>query len=141
MGCDIHLHVEVRINDKWEHYAAPFINRDYMLFAKLANVRNNGSVSPVMLPRGLPTDMSIITKIDADRWGLDKHDASGLSTTEIEKVENWWNRTFLERDRITFGMEEQWGYLFGNSLSGIAKYPDSYPPEITDVRIVFWFDN
>ena len=40
MGCDIHLHAEIKVNGKWEHYAHPHIRRDYRLFAKMASVRN-----------------------------------------------------------------------------------------------------
>lgn len=27
MGCDIHLHIEVKINGAWEHYATPRVDR------------------------------------------------------------------------------------------------------------------
>ena len=141
MGCDIHLHVEIRVNDKWEHYSEPYITRDYELFTKLANVRNDSKVVPISDPRGLPTDISSVTALCAEWCAADWHSHSWLSAAEIREVEEWW----LARERYQgghrFGIEQIWGYLFGNSLSGVVESSTGYPPEVTDVRIVFWFDN
>lgn len=136
MGCDIHFHVEVKINGKWEHYSHPSIQRYYYLFAKLAGVRNSEGIKPVVEPKGLPSDMSNLTKIDADYWGLDRHSSSWLNAKEIAKVESWWND--LDNGSIE---SEVWGYLFGNPISGPEEGGAGYPREIEDVRIVFWFDN
>ena len=70
MGCDIHPHVERRVNGKWERvpYAPEEISRrNYDTFAILGNVRNGrgfaGVVTGSGLPyisdsRGLPPDMA-----------------------------------------------------------------------------------
>ena len=45
MSCDIHLHVEVKVNGKWLHYDKvgmhPFF---YEMFAKMAGVRGSAGV-------------------------------------------------------------------------------------------------
>lgn len=42
MGCDIHLHSEVMVDGVWHHHAKGQVERNYRLFAKMANVLNDG---------------------------------------------------------------------------------------------------
>lgn len=82
MGCDIHMTIEVRDGDKWrrvdkcpprpcwcdgkiaDHWKcggtgideSPYHDRNYAVFAALANVRNDGNIKPISEPRGLPDD-------------------------------------------------------------------------------------
>jgi hypothetical protein len=42
--------------------------RNYSLFALLANVRNSAGVKPISEPRGLPEDVSEIVKKISDQW-------------------------------------------------------------------------
>lgn len=75
MGCDIHMYMEKKVNDRWEtadffHYAPnrrgemeltriEFMgDRNYKLFARLADVRNGYGVQPIAYPRGVPKDLS-----------------------------------------------------------------------------------
>jgi hypothetical protein len=70
MGCDIHPHVERRVNGHWERIPdAPtsISNRNYDVFAILANVRNGygfaghptgGGLPVIAEPRGLPADIA-----------------------------------------------------------------------------------
>jgi len=40
MGCNIHGFVEVKTHDRWDPWLTePFLDRDYRVFAKLANSR------------------------------------------------------------------------------------------------------
>ena len=119
MGCDIHAHVEIEVAGKWEHYSCLDIDRDYDLFARMANVRNRGSVNPISTPRGLPIDASVISKLESDSDGSDGHSHSWLNLGELK-----------EFDQGLFG------WLFGNHLSEFIV-PDS----VSDVRLVFWYDN
>ena len=34
MGTDMHLHIELKIDGRWEHWSAPRIDRNYEFFAK-----------------------------------------------------------------------------------------------------------
>jgi len=67
MGADIYVHIEV-INPRVksiDHVAEVDIERDYLLFALLAGVRNDpretSDSRPVASPKGLPTPVSLPT--------------------------------------------------------------------------------
>ncbi len=141
MGCDIHLHVEILVNEKWEHWNHPLIQRDYSLFTKMAGVRNYDGITPVALPRGLPADMSVPTKLDADRWEGDAHSGSWLSDIEAGEVQRWYEELHsgLPRHPPVFG------YLFGSYIDSHVRYEDSKKQlaelGVTAARVVFWFDN
>ncbi len=140
MGCDIHLHAEVKINGKWEHYNHPHISRNYGLFSKLAGVRGCGDADAIAEPRGLPGDISVSTRFDADQWGSDGHSHSWLSATEAGEVQQWHEEACLERHHPPL-----FGYLYGNSID-CYTVPDSDSARLRklgfqDARIVFWFDN
>ena len=64
MGCDIHFHIELKNGNEWVYYANPSLERNYKLFAFLANVRNDFKIIPISKPKGLPKDASLITKIE-----------------------------------------------------------------------------
>lgn len=137
MGCDIHIHAEVKIEGKWEHYDQPDCRRDYDLFEKMAGVRGDIK-NAIAAPRGIPEDASTMTKFDAERWDSDGHSHSWLSAQEIYELAEWDEAR--SKTRTVFGREwDQW--LFGNSYSGFIKYPEDRPEGVEDVRFVFWFDN
>ena len=135
MGCDIHLHTEVKIHGKWEHYGSPNVPRDYGLFALMAGVRKGNDDKPISLPRGLPKDVSTLTKFASDYMGSDGHSHSYLNANEIIILEKYY------ADQGEHWPERRWGYLFGNSWGGFIIYPEERPSGIEDVRFVFWFDN
>ena len=91
MGCDIHLHQEIKVDGKWEHYRACNVPRDYRLFCKMAGVRSSSCHGepnePISTPRGVPGDISVVTKISLDRWSADGHSHSWLNAAEIAEVE------------------------------------------------------
>jgi hypothetical protein len=146
MGCDIHLHIEVKLNGKWEHYAAPSVNRYYVMFERMAGVRGD-ITNAISIPKGLPEDVTTITRYDADRMGSDGHSHSWLGVDELMKLEDWlktelrlYNGIYSHPD---LEHEILHCYFFGNSFTGIKRYPTDYRgmPEIENVRFVFWFDN
>jgi hypothetical protein len=153
MGCDIHLHIEIKLNGKWEHYATPSLKRKYRLFAAMADVRNGDDITPIAYPRGFPIDASLITTIDYERFGLDAHSASVFYEEDIERLVFWLKeeKKRLEAEdesRIDlFTCDLEWDilnrtYLFGNAILDMWKYPDEWQPEgYEGVRFVFWFDN
>ena len=145
MGCDIHLHIEVKINNEWRHWATPSIDRDYKLFAKMAGVRNCYEVEPIAEPKGMPTDCSFTTGFEHDRWGVDGHSHSWFGIEEIKQLAEYAEQELSQihggRSLIFEYDILKGSYLCGNSFAGLLKYPDDYPKEIQDVRFVFWFDN
>lgn len=141
MGCDIHLHIEVKVNGKWEHWSAPNVNRSYRLFALMAGVRNYYEIAPVAQPKGFPEDASALTKFDYENWGADAHSTSWLSGEELDLLDSRLKET-LQPDDQYMGLEGDvfHTYVFGNGFN-VKKYPGDYPVGVEDCRAVFWFDN
>ena len=138
MGCDIHLHIELKIKGQWRHYNHPRVPRVYDLFAKMAGVRNYDGIEPIAEPKGLPDDVAFITKFCSDRLGIDGQSHSWLGLDEIKTL----YECICERLDVKISIDKEYfGYLFGNSFPGFLEYPQDYPSELEDVRFVFWFDN
>jgi len=137
MGCDIHLHVEIKVKGKWMHYNHPQIDRDYILFAKMVGVRNSSKIEPISRARGLPTDITKSTRYDYELWPEDYHHMSWLSAEEVDVLENWYNA----EGTTVHGFNGEFGYLMGNSFGGFLRYPEERAEGLEDFRFVFWFDN
>ena len=143
MGCDIHAHIEIKVNSEWLYYTQADIERSYNTFAKMAGVRNfQDNITPIAWGRGLPIDISLMTKLHRKYWGLDGHSDSWLTYDEIVSLIDWMSDDneggFQSPEYIFFGERV---YLFGNTVYCWKKYPDEYPDFIEDIRLVFWFDN
>ena len=107
MGCDIHVCCEFK-NNKGEwincdhfkinpYYRPEYIesgeqeweiipiydDRNYSLFATLANVRNYGGTTVISEARGLPDDIHPLTKKIVDDWGCDGHTHSYYTLREL----------------------------------------------------------
>lgn len=150
MGCDIHLHIEIKINNEWHHYNHPQIGRNYDLFTKMASVRNySDEIDPISKPKGFPEDTSFTTKFDYERWDSDAHSASWLGAKEIKELAEWWAEKYKNEQFPKAWFETtgggNFGYLFGNSYEHFLEYRGKegggYPSELRDVRFVFWFDS
>lgn len=112
MGCDIHTRVEYldrngnwvcgdffRVNPYYrgdspsesDPYSVVGLcdERDYSLFAVLANVRNYGDTDYIDEPRGIPEDACARTRNDYAVWGDDAHSASWFTLKELME----WNET------------------------------------------------
>ena len=138
MGCDIHIHTEVKINGEWHHYSIPDVSRNYHLFAKMVGVRNyNNTIDPISPPKGIPQDATFLTKYDAEAWGIDGHSHSYLVPNEIQELND-----FVKDDMDTnlFFLEGVFGYLFGNSWN-LTTSPNDSRKDVEDFRFIFWFDN
>jgi len=134
MGCDIHLHTEIKVNGEWHHYSNPDMGRWYELFGIMAGVRRQDE-EPIVPPRGLPDDMTLITRMDADEWKYDGHSYSWFGPEEIKTLSKWM--VAQRDDWPSYDLEHGWvGYLFGNGWSSWEENP-----QIEDIRFIFWFDN
>lgn len=150
MGCDIHLHTEVKIGGVWLHYGCPDVTREYKVFAKMAGVRNREycPFTPLASPRGMPSNASALTRFACKAYGVDGHSHSWLGAKEISQLVD-----FIDDDlklaghlgHVGFWSCENFGYFFGNTWEGFWKYSDDNnsgtPNGVEDVRFVFWFDN
>jgi hypothetical protein len=138
MGCDIHVHTEIKLDGVWEHYGSPDVDRNYLLFEKMAGVRGD-SANAISAPKGLPDEAAKVTKFACDVFGGDDgHSHSWLSSQEIEELYVWWEKKqpFSNWTGGYGGIEQQFGYLFGN-----AWMKENMPERVTDFRWIFWFDN
>lgn len=148
MGCDIHLHREVRRNGKWEciepaneeppfddeqcvpNFDAPHYSRDYWLFGLLSRgVRTEWPFS--FAERGLPNDVSPELKHDSDKWDSDGHSHSWLGLEEL-KTKAAELLLISHPKAITLSASVR-------HLVGFLEWPEGTADE--DCRIVFWFDN
>lgn len=111
----------------------------------MAGVR--GDVSKAIVPpRGLPDDISIVTKIAANHMGVVGHTHSWLTSSEFKVIYEFHKSLYdLEKygESVNWWKidEDQYGYLFENGFEGFEPGSESYPKEIEDFRLVFWFDN
>ncbi len=140
MGCDIHLHIEVKIDKQWRHLGCPQVKRNYALFAKMAGVRNSDSIEPIALPKGLPSDITFLTNYDHERMKTDAHSQSWLNADEIAKLDNWLSRETMWDKFISLEYSLINLYLFGNGFGDFKEFPDDFPKSLEDVRFIFWFD-
>lgn len=150
MGCDIHPHVEVRINGTWHHWSAPRIERDYSLFARMADVRNGepgnpNHVVPIASPRGLPPDgVSIPTEIAWHEDDGDGHSHSWLSGDEVEDLIAWHYEYLTKKLLVTppraATLRDAFGYGLGGDGLG-EKAMKYWPVGVEAFRLVFWFGN
>lgn len=141
MGCDIHLYQEQKIDGQWKstdvwsdkykegrqtvaYDDMAYHDRNYNLFAILANVRNGGTFgdtktgigfNPISLPRDLPADVSEQVCAASHEWGEDGHSHSWLTLREILDF-NWNQKTTLS------GWVDSRNYQTWKSRG----YPESY---------------
>lgn len=140
MGCDIHFYVEKRNGqgvwesaDEWiaanpvfqdddepafhiEYGKHWYSNRNYGLFAILADVRNGvgfagcdtgDRLHPIAELRGLPDGLSENIQIVSDYDGEDGHSHSWLTLNEL--LEYDWTQTVVERGYIQSAVYYTWG--------------------------------
>lgn len=162
MGCDIHSHVEKRVNGQWlaadnwvkdppdwysEGEEIPLVvpfneqiygDRNYNLFAILANVRNGCGFAGIKTgsgfniisePRGIPEDACEEYKLCAERYGIDGHSHSWLTLDEVLSFD-WTQTTMLEGDvdiKNYFetklrGEPKEWcGAVLGNDIEHVTN--------------------
>lgn len=167
MGCDIHMHVEFKksnwTNDiGWKcgdyftivdptdpkcepEYVGLCENRNYDLFAVLADVRNYGDFKCISSPRGLPDDVTDYVEKAYEEWSFDAHSTSYLTMREIvefheaEKPTNMFGRYILEPliERLVRRADEL--YILYD-FEAHDPTPSALR-KMEDIRIVFWFDN
>ena len=96
----------------------------------MAGVRNEYNLTPISRPKGLPEDLTLLTKMDYERCPEDWHDASWLGPVEIH---------ILSKVYDLFHLEILHTYLFEGEFTSFLESPEDYPEGLGDVRFVFWF--
>lgn len=158
MGTDIHVYIEQKkfknenstmfkwiSVDEWiydtfsEEMEVPFSkrywkDRNYLLFAILANVRNRYNVQPISAPKGLPDDVSPEVKNQSDEENGDAHTRSWLTLKEL--IEYDWQQTMEDDNEVISPYEELVIPFVSAFIPRLSKIDE---PE--NIRMVFWFDN
>ncbi len=141
-GSPYELHLHRVEGDPPFKTAEPTIDRNYLLFAVLANVRNSFGFAgldagdPIAFiddPRGLPEDCSLEWKELVDQWGVDGHSHSYFTVAEIQDWDGWDQITV---NRAVTSASEYEEYM----LTG--KQPSSTCLEISGRNVVTvpWWD-
>ncbi len=138
MGCDIHAMWQAQIDGAWTDIESEYNqDRNYRLFAVLANVRNYGGgfenilhsmdvVHPISLPRGYPEDFEVSDEGDhpiSDMKHLDK-----------------WEQENNEGDHRTYKWmgDHSHSWLLGSEM--LTWWEVSAPSEPTIERCAHFFD-
>lgn len=108
----------------------PYDNRNYRLFALLADVRNwDGSgITPIKQPKGVPKDASKVYLKEVERWDGDGHSHSYFTYKQLVDA--------LEVATAIEGVREDYLDLLHNLQGLYWGYKG-----VKEVRIVFFFDN
>lgn len=159
MGCDIHFYVERLENGEWvsadqwekpawsdnENYLevpydkAFYHDRNYSLFAILANVRNGygfadvdtgDGFNPIDMPRDTPGDMSQPVAAEFFRWGVDAHSASYFTVQELLSYD--WTQVTNKRGVVSAKEYAQWGMWARKHGLG----PESYSGGVSGGNVV-----
>lgn len=138
-------------------------NRDYDVFAILADVRNGRGFAgiktgegfvPISEPKDLPIDVSEEVKKESDYWGGDGHSHSYLTLKELLTYD-WHGQTTKKEGMVTKISYYEAARDFVDEvipalkkLVHTSKQDSGFPfleklteEQTEDVRIVFWFDN
>ena len=107
-------------NGDWECFHI-YDDRNYNLFSFLADVRNDGSITPLDEPRGIPKDASDSYLWACKIWNGNAHSHSWFLLEELLKVdEKFWRDIYAP--------------AFYEKLLEISEDP-------TEIRVCFFFDN
>lgn len=145
MGCDIHCYAEKRNKDgKWEIVGdnyQPYGNRNYNLFAILANVRNGTAFAgcktgegfnPISNPKGVPSDASEEYASLSEQWDSDGHSHSYFTLRELldydwtqtTQLQGWVNMVDWEKFNLygkKYPPQNYCGRIYGNNVEHISE--------------------
>ena len=128
MGVCIHGLMEIKVAGSWHGIHREW-GRNYNLFALMAGMRNENNLTPVSQPKGLPDDVSVLTRIENNEWGDDALSESWLSLMEVEIV--------ARRIEILDGKPCR-------DIEGVKYHLRRYlqnHESVVETRLVFWFSN
>ena len=166
MGCDIHMHVEVKSpNGSWSHVFSPWCPRNYTLFGYLAGVRHHAKFP--MEPQGFPKDADYVTieayteEIVSDEEYQNACEScfTGISQSKFEEYlakgyvqrfdekrivgQDWHTVSHLNYGAFVMQLEraEREDSSVMLEYRAIANYMNTFESVDKETRIVFWFDN
>lgn len=108
MGCDIHEYLEYKEDGVWKLGPEINLERNYDMFAILADVRNYDGFEQIVEPRGVPAD-SCQEILDAcAQWEGDGHSHSYLTLADILNFD--WTKTITQSGFVAYRGYASWRY-------------------------------
>lgn len=125
MGCDIHLYLEKKVDNKeWAYIEEGDVGRDYDLFGFLAGVRGYKEEQHFER-KGLPDDMSAEVQKECNDYGSDGHSHSWLTLKELHTVD-WNSDTFMIKKSGIMN-NDQWEKFQDTVKAGKPDFSLTYP--------------
>jgi hypothetical protein len=116
----------------------PYNRRSYVLFAILADVRNNWEIKPIAPPKGNPKQASPEWYAEVGKWEGDGHSHSWYTLAELEAVD--WTQKIVDGTKL-LTWAECVGNFFTHTMPELAMIAKAAEVSHDDIRIVFFFDN
>ena len=136
MGADIHAHVEVKIDGKWEYLSKITCDRWYNAFAWLSGVRSYSKDDWAFKDCRSLYEIPLSKEGEEEyrRWGSDAHSITVIHEEKLrqrfaEKLATMPNAQERKKD-----WEDSWLGTWVDICAGLKTYYD-------DVRVVMWYDN
>lgn len=140
MGASIHTHIEYKTADgRWLHWGTPHAKPNYRLFALIAGIRNeDNGIRPMFPPRGLPEDLSEVTKIalEQDDMNYKTKGHTWFTADEFVELQKRWTGMNPDWRPLQSDFEETVFQSYGPGGSALASHKG-----FEDMRAVFWFDD
>ncbi len=114
------------------------MNKNYLLYAALGDVRNYDSIPYIQRLRGLPGDATAIVKEEADI----AYDSVGKGYVTAKELDNYYN-TYIndENDavRAAAGFVREVYLTLLHICFGVRNNQEEFL-DIDDTRLIFWFE-
>ena len=114
------------------------LEKNYLLYAALGDVRNDNSIPYIQRLRGIPKDATDIVKEEAE----DAYDSIGKGYVTAKELESYYH-TYInnEDETIRAAAGFIWDlYLYLLHITfGVRNYEEKHL-DIDDTRLIFWFE-
>ena len=114
------------------------LEKKYLLYAALGDVRNDNSIPYIQRLRGIPKDATDIVKEEAE----DAYDSIGKGYVTAKELESYYH-TYInnEDETIRAAAGFIWDlYLYLLHITfGVRNYEEKHL-DIDDTRLIFWFE-
>ena len=140
MWSDLHLHAEVKINNRWEHYSTAYLTTKNSIYSYLMAMYRFTKREKSVYHGGPQQDISPITKLAYKDLGLAP--LVFMYPQQILFMANSLSST-IKKGNLGEGvdfLEDTIGDLFGKTWGGFAENPETYPKELENIRWVFWLE-
>lgn len=163
MGCDVHTHLEKRVQGVWQPAKEPVKNEDfdpdsedtwytefelpcsgnltggryYSAFGLLSGVRHTLEGYQVIPDDcGIPEDVSEPVKADYERWDSDAHTPGYVLWSELIAMQER-----IKIDTLLAKVESGWLEVINDLVDGFKSCCDEANIHVLEGRIVLWYDN